>query len=146
MPARDSLRLFVYEDLLFAPYKINGRDVKTGLDCYGLLLECYRRCGLFLPDVLYCGQQQQQNIKNFMFANVKPTKTPSFSVAVVWNYGQYLHCGFMLDASRVLNMCFSGAKITPLFAIKNYSLYSIADRDSGDTILPPPASQNIYIK
>lgn len=34
------------KDLIGVPWKENGRDVKTGLDCYGLVLEVSKRAGL----------------------------------------------------------------------------------------------------
>lgn len=34
-----------YADLIGVPFKNQGRDVKSGLDCYGLVVEIYRRCG-----------------------------------------------------------------------------------------------------
>ena len=39
-----------YDDLIGVPFKNHGRDVKTGLDCYGLVMEVYRRCGIDLPE------------------------------------------------------------------------------------------------
>ena len=34
-----------YANLIGVPFKNLGRDVKSGLDCYGLVVEIYRRCG-----------------------------------------------------------------------------------------------------
>ena len=34
-----------YADLIGVPFKNLGRDVKSGLDCYGLVVEIYRRSG-----------------------------------------------------------------------------------------------------
>ena len=39
-----------YDDLIGVPFKNHGRDVKTGLDCYGLVMEVYRRFGIELPE------------------------------------------------------------------------------------------------
>lgn len=39
------------EDLISSVYVPGGRDPATGLDCYGLLLEVFRRLGVGLPDV-----------------------------------------------------------------------------------------------
>lgn len=41
-----------YSDLIGVPYKLNGRD-KTGLDCYGLVIEMFARNNVTLPDYLY---------------------------------------------------------------------------------------------
>jgi len=39
----------MYSDLIGIPFKDGGRDVK-GLDCYGLVMEIYRRNGIKLPE------------------------------------------------------------------------------------------------
>ena len=39
-----------YDDLIGVPFKNHGRDVKTGLDCYGLVMEVYKRFGVSLPE------------------------------------------------------------------------------------------------
>ncbi|WP_196595461.1 glycoside hydrolase [Pectinatus frisingensis] len=39
-----------YDDLIGAPFKNNGRDIKTGVDCYGLAMEVYSRFGIKLPE------------------------------------------------------------------------------------------------
>ena len=40
----------LYEDLLGVPFRNRGRDPKTGLDCYGLAIEVFRRHGIQLPE------------------------------------------------------------------------------------------------
>jgi cell wall-associated NlpC family hydrolase len=42
--------LFNYSDLMFSPFVDGGRDVLTGLDCWGLLMEVSRRMGHEIPD------------------------------------------------------------------------------------------------
>jgi cell wall-associated NlpC family hydrolase len=37
-------------DLIGTPFCNHGRDVHTGLDCYGLVMEVYRRQGIELPE------------------------------------------------------------------------------------------------
>ena len=39
-----------YSDLIGVPFKDGGRDYHTGLDCYGLVMEVYRRMGIELPE------------------------------------------------------------------------------------------------
>lgn len=39
-----------YEDLIGIPFVNNGRDHRTGFDCYGLVMEVYRRFGIELPE------------------------------------------------------------------------------------------------
>lgn len=41
---------FTYDDLIGAPFVDGGRDPKTGLDCWGLVKEAFRRQGCEVPD------------------------------------------------------------------------------------------------
>lgn len=41
-----------YDDLIGVPYVNGGRDPETGLDCWGLAIEMFRRQGLRLPPYL----------------------------------------------------------------------------------------------
>jgi cell wall-associated NlpC family hydrolase len=38
------------EDMIGAPFKKGGRDLVTGVDCFGVLMECHRRVGKVIPD------------------------------------------------------------------------------------------------
>ena len=42
--------MFNYVDLIGIPFLDGGRDYHTGLDCYGLVMEIYRRNGIVLPE------------------------------------------------------------------------------------------------
>lgn len=39
-----------YTDLIGVPFKNRGRDVKTGVDCYGLVIEVFKRFGHNIPE------------------------------------------------------------------------------------------------
>lgn len=59
----------MYADLIGVPFKNRGRDVKTGLDCYGLVMEVYKRHGIRIPEYdADCRDMQKINgiIKNSM--------------------------------------------------------------------------------
>lgn len=45
--------LVSYRDLIGVPYKVHGRSIEDGLDCYGLAIEVLRRNGIRLDDVIY---------------------------------------------------------------------------------------------
>lgn len=38
------------DDLIGVPFSNNGRNIKTGVDCYGLCMEVYKRYGHKLPE------------------------------------------------------------------------------------------------
>jgi cell wall-associated NlpC family hydrolase len=44
------MRLCDFQDLIGVPFVDGGRDVSTGLDCWGLVAEIFRRSGIDLPD------------------------------------------------------------------------------------------------
>ena len=39
-----------YSDLIGVPFKNQGRDKNIGLDCYGLVMEVYKKLGIQLPE------------------------------------------------------------------------------------------------
>lgn len=39
-----------YIDLIGVPFANKGRDIKTGVDCYGLVMEVYKRFGHAIPE------------------------------------------------------------------------------------------------
>lgn len=39
-----------YDDLIGIPFINGGSDRNKGFDCYGLVMEVYRRCGIALPE------------------------------------------------------------------------------------------------
>lgn len=39
-----------YADLIGVPFANHGRDAQHGLDCYGLVMEIYRRQGINIPE------------------------------------------------------------------------------------------------
>lgn len=39
-----------YADLIGVKFKNRGRDITSGVDCYGLVMEVYKRCGVELPE------------------------------------------------------------------------------------------------
>ena len=39
-----------FTDLIGTPFANHGRDVKQGLDCYGVVREVYRRYGYDVPE------------------------------------------------------------------------------------------------
>lgn len=41
---------FAYDDLIGVPFVDGGRDPKSGLDCWGLVKEAFRRQGCDVPD------------------------------------------------------------------------------------------------
>ena len=40
----------MFDDLIGTPFANNGRNIKTGVDCYGLCMEVFRRYGIRIPE------------------------------------------------------------------------------------------------
>lgn len=48
----------IWGDLIGEPFQINGRG-NPGYDCYGLLIEVFRRRGIIIPDLVYDDDRAQ---------------------------------------------------------------------------------------
>lgn len=46
----DNISYINYTDLIGVPFKNRGRNVKEGLDCYGLVMEVFKRYGYNIPE------------------------------------------------------------------------------------------------
>lgn len=44
------MQMVNYSDLIGVPFKNKGRDLNTGFDCYGLVIEVYKRFGYKIPE------------------------------------------------------------------------------------------------
>lgn len=111
-----------YEDLLPVPYKEFGRD-KNGMDCFGLVLEMVKRDGNKLNDFVYNSMEvAATELPNVILETgvirIDPEERRKGDI-VEWHYNENLHCGYLLNKDQVLNMTFSGVRITPYFLIKN---------------------------
>jgi cell wall-associated NlpC family hydrolase len=48
-------------DLIGVKYKPHGRTVEEGFDCYGVLIEYFKRKNIYLPDVFYENTEPHSN-------------------------------------------------------------------------------------
>ena len=73
------------DDLIGVPFANRGRDPKTGLDCYGLVKEVFRRYGYDIPeydthyhydDMCRINELISGNIKNYPWRKLKEPKAP----------------------------------------------------------------------
>ena len=69
--------MITYEDLFLIPYKEKGRDIKTGLDCYGLVLELCKRNHTPLIDITEIPPYTADKLPNITKqANVREIDNP----------------------------------------------------------------------
>lgn len=120
-----------WDDLLTVPYKANGRDM-SGMDCYGLVLECCRRAGTPLRDVRYNGTEIAADTLSFYTraVNVYPIENAQAGAVIECEYGGNLHIGFLVDTKTVLHMTYEGMRVSPLLALRNVRFYKVVKDES----------------
>jgi hypothetical protein len=109
-----------YDDLLTVPYLKNGRAL-TGLDCYGLVIECFRRDGKVLKDLLLPAESSVA--EHILSLNVKEVADPRPGMGVQFFINGHLHIGYMISRRMVLHMTESGIRETPLLAMPAGSVH-----------------------
>lgn len=117
-------------DLIGIPFVEFGRDVNTGLDCYGLAIEVEKRLGKKLNDVVL--EKFDYALEKFDYAKVKATlpglnvkKTDVIKEGVILEfYGlrdKRLHVGVALDNNTFIHATENqGVRISTLTTCKQY--------------------------
>ncbi|QNK01659.1 NlpC/P60 family protein [Dyella telluris] len=101
--------MIAYADLLDVPFAYGGRD-HNGMDCYGLLMEMYRRKGVIIPDVTSStnGLLNESNLliqRDSVWKSVE--RQPH--VAVLFRMGRYVcHVGFAITEDRFVHTMENG--------------------------------------
>lgn len=115
-------------DLIGTPYRDHGRDIKTGLDCYGLAIEVARRYGYKLKDVIYENHNIELSDKYAPTLNIEPLDAPREGALIEMEYGDDLHIGVCLNAREFIHMTRNGCRINQIGAIKVRGYYGIDTR------------------
>ena len=102
-------------DLIGIPYATHGRG-RGGMDCYGVLIEFYRRAGLDFPDVFYCSTVEEglaskisDTVKHGF--DVERIDYPEYGCVVEISLhgeshaGVYLGGGSFIHATRNMGVC-----------------------------------------
>ena len=92
-----------FADLIGVPFQYGGRGPDT-FDCYGLVMELYRRQGVTLPDFLSPTDQGAQAalgaIKLQQWVEVPCQHGAMAAIRI----GQLIsHCGYVLDEGRIIH-------------------------------------------
>lgn len=111
-----------YDDLFLVPYRQFGRT-RDGMDCYGLVLEVARRDGKTLRDFVYENKdvpgEKLGDVLGQVNIKTVPYEERQTGDVVQWLFNNNLHCGYIVGGDMVLNMTYSGARLTPIQIIKN---------------------------
>lgn len=110
-------------DLIGVPFVEFGRDVKTGLDCYGLCIECARRAGKHLQDVVLEKFNKERCQKVIPTLNVRKTDYIKEGVLLEF-YGKTdgrLHIAYALDNKRFIQATENqGVRISTIDTVRHY--------------------------
>lgn len=89
-------------DLIGIPYKDKGRD-KSGYDCYGLVIECEKRLGKHLNDVVYDNHDVSLVRENVSTLNLIKTDIITEGTVIEMHRNGELHIGFALDQKKMIH-------------------------------------------
>ncbi|MFA5379028.1 MAG: hypothetical protein WC455_24955 [Dehalococcoidia bacterium] len=103
-----------YDDLLSVPYLKNGRTL-AGLDCYGLVIECFKREGKVLKDLAL--PEYSPLAAHVASLNVREASEPRPGLGVQFMLDGDFHIGYMIDRRSVLHMTLKGMRLTPIIAL-----------------------------
>lgn len=106
-----------FDDLIGIPFKNDGRDLKKGIDCWGLAMEIYRRNGRNLPeywemkgDMEEIGQAIQKALPFFVRVYQSHLPIPclvmfKFNQKYVNHIGIYIGNGKFIHARNRIGVC-----------------------------------------
>lgn len=107
------------DDLLGVPYVLGGRDVKNGLDCYGLTIEIERRLGTPVFDAETVGKRGfssciKENLNKGCVIKVDVPSEIGDILVFEDDRGVCKHTGVYLGGGRVIHCNEEGVHIEPI--------------------------------
>lgn len=115
-----------YDDLLAVPYKENGRDM-SGMDCYGLVIECCKRAGIILNDVVYeTSKVCIDKLHGYSSSiNVRQVDSVKSECVIQCEYASMLHIAFALNKKTCIHATFEGVRVSPICALKDVKYFEV---------------------
>lgn len=114
------------DDLIGVRYRINGRSISEGLDCYGLAIEVSKRFGHELPDIDEIKQEERDyklcEKKCLEIVNVNPIDFPTTEGDIIFfrdSVGVMNHIGVYLGNGRFIHCNKYGVHIERINYYKN---------------------------
>ena len=95
-----------YDDLLSVPFKWGGRDM-SGMDCYGIVVECCRRAGTPIKDPFMAitesvPPEEAMRIRK-QSINLEEIEAPQVGGIVFGEWGGRSHVGYIVERGKVLH-------------------------------------------
>ena len=114
-----------YEDLLIVPYKENGRD-ENGMDCYGFVIELFRRAGKKLKDITDLKDVPEADLYKYVCSFGVTEKYYSRAGYIAqWAYNGKLHLGYMISKKDCIHMTYTGAQYFPIDTIEKVRFFEV---------------------
>lgn len=119
----NTLRSVSYRDLIGVPYKVHGRSIEEGFDCYGIAIEVLKRNGLLLEDVFYKDSLEFESTRDKVIGSLsleKIEKMEELSIIEISCFGVPSHIGVYLGQGQMIHSTkATGVCIVPIHIYKN---------------------------
>lgn len=129
-----------YDDLLTVPFRWGGRD-KSGMDCFGIVVECCRRAGTPIKDPFReldasVSYEEAERVRREAI-NMEETDGPAVGRIIYAEMGGKSHVGYIVERGKVLHAIEDGLpRVTPLRAFRNPIYFEVTSRESAAGALP----------
>ena len=122
-----------WDDLLNVPFKWGGRD-KSGMDCFGIVVECCRRAGTPIKDPFMSLKEsvpyeEAERIRK-QAINIEEVRSPVVGGIVYGEWRGRSHVGYIVSRGRVLHAIENEKpRVSPLAVFKNPLFYEVVDEE-----------------
>lgn len=96
----------MYRDLLGVKFKVHGRSIKEGFDCYGLAIEVLRRNGITLKDAFYDNLDIRPELHeqlHSLIPNERIDKPENCCIIEIEVHGEPLHVAVYIGDGMIIH-------------------------------------------
>lgn len=107
-----------YNDLIGSKYKIHGRNVKEGFDCYGLAIEVLRRNNIYLKDYIYESLSDKDRVYNDALTTLnikKLDKIENLCIIEMESRQEPCHIAVCIGEGQLIHTSKYGVVIEPIW-------------------------------
>lgn len=117
----------IYEDLYGVPFRMGGRDIHTGLDCYGFIIELVKRDGKELKDLLTIDNDINTAPDKIGKVNVREITESEIRAGdlVQCTWRNELHLAYILDKKTCVHMTYDGIKTSSILSLLNKKYFRV---------------------